>query len=135
LQVVAAAIAHFEIDPKRLEIEITEDSLDFRGVLDDSPYAVLNALSAMGVSIAIDDFGTGYSSLSQLKKMPISTLKIDRSFVRDIASDESDYAIITAIVGLAKTLGMHIVAEGVETEQQAQKLRKLQCDVFQGFLY
>jgi diguanylate cyclase (GGDEF)-like protein/PAS domain S-box-containing protein len=134
LLVVSGAIARFNIDPKLLEIEITEDSLDFRGE-DDKPYTMLNQLSELGVSIAIDDFGTGYSSLSQLKKMPISTLKIDMSFVRDIAASESDHAIITAIVGLAKTLGMQVVAEGVENEEQASQLRILKCDVLQGFLY
>jgi EAL domain-containing protein (putative c-di-GMP-specific phosphodiesterase class I) len=134
LQVLADAISLHNINPALLEIEITEDSLDFRGV-DSTPYDILHSLSAMGLSIAIDDFGTGYSSLSQLKKMPISTLKIDRSFVRDIAIDQSDYAIITAIVGLAKTLDMRIVAEGVENEEQAGKLRDLECNIFQGFLY
>jgi len=134
LQVLADAISQHGINPTLLEIEITEDSLDFRDG-DDTPYEILHSLSAMGLSIAIDDFGTGYSSLSQLKKMPISTLKIDRSFVNDIAINQSDYAIITAIVGLAKTLDMHIVAEGVENEEQAGKLRDLQCNVFQGFLY
>ena len=134
LQVLEAAIARFDIDPKLLEIEITEDSLDFRGE-DETPYTMLNQLSALGLSIAIDDFGTGYSSLSQLKKMPISTLKIDMSFVRDIATSESDHAIITAIVGLAKTLDMSVVAEGVENEEQASRLRSLKCNVLQGFLY
>ncbi len=134
LQVLGAAIARFDIDPKLLEIEITEDSLDFRGD-EDKPYAMLNALSQIGLSIAIDDFGTGYSSLSQLKNMPISTLKIDSSFVRDIAASGSDHAIITAIVGLAKTLDMNVVAEGVETEEQARHLRTLKCNVLQGYLY
>ncbi|MFT3929583.1 MAG: EAL domain-containing protein [Spongiibacteraceae bacterium] len=133
-QVLSDAFKRFGIAPNLFEIEITEDSLDFRGE-ENAPYGILNKLSALGVSIAIDDFGTGYSSLSRLKEMPISTLKIDRSFVRDIASSESDHAIITAIVGLAKTLGMAIVAEGVETEEQAEKLRSLKCNILQGFLY
>jgi diguanylate cyclase (GGDEF)-like protein/PAS domain S-box-containing protein len=132
--VIREALEYFAIDPQLLEIEITEDSLDFRGE-DERPYAILNRLSQLGLAIAIDDFGTGYSSLSQLKKMPISTLKIDGSFVRDIASDESDHAIIAAIVGLAKTLEMKVVAEGVEREEQAQRLRTLECDVLQGFLF
>ncbi len=133
-QVLGNAFKRFNIDPTLFEIEITEDSLDFRNE-ENAPYDILHKLSALGLSIAIDDFGTGYSSLSRLKEMPISTLKIDRSFVRDIASSESDYAIITAIVGLAKTLDMSIVAEGVETEEQATQLRALKCNILQGFLF
>ncbi len=133
-QMLSDALTRFNVSPYLVELEITEDSLDFRGE-EHAPYDILNQLSALGVSIAIDDFGTGYSSLSRLKEMPISTLKIDRSFVRDIASSESDHAIITAIVGLAKTLDMAIVAEGVETSEQAEQLRALKCNVLQGFLY
>jgi EAL domain-containing protein (putative c-di-GMP-specific phosphodiesterase class I) len=89
----------------------------------------------MGIRISIDDFGTGYSSLSYLKRFPIDTVKIDQNFVRDLAHDASDAAIITAVISLARALELEVVAEGVETQEQLAFLRREQCGMVQGFLH
>jgi EAL domain-containing protein (putative c-di-GMP-specific phosphodiesterase class I) len=94
----------------------------------------LQALRNLGSRILIDDFGTGYSSLSYLKHLPIDTLKIDRAFVRDMVANGNDAAIVRAIVGVAKSLGLMLVAEGIESEEQLDCLRKLGCESGQGFL-
>jgi diguanylate cyclase (GGDEF)-like protein/PAS domain S-box-containing protein len=115
-----------------LELEITESL-----IMEDVEYniAVLQAIRAMGVSIAIDDFGTGFSSLSYLAKLPLDTLKIDRSFVIDMTARQEGPALVSTIISLAHSLKLKVVAEGVETEEQSRLLRLLSCDEMQGFLF
>jgi diguanylate cyclase (GGDEF)-like protein/PAS domain S-box-containing protein len=119
------------IRPDRLELEITE-SLILQDVEDN--IETLRALSDAGFGLAIDDFGTGYSSLSYLKKFPIDSLKIDRSFVRDLHSDRDDAAICAAILAMAHELGLKVVAEGIELEEQLDFLKRHGCDMAQGYL-
>ena len=97
--------------------------------------ATLNKLHDMGIQFSIDDFGTGYSSLSYLRRFPIHSLKIDQSFVRDLSSNADDAAIVTAIIALGHSLGMNVIAEGVETMEQLNYLRKMKCDEMQGYLF
>jgi diguanylate cyclase (GGDEF)-like protein/PAS domain S-box-containing protein len=115
-----------------LELEITESL-----IMEDVEYniAVLKAIRAMGVSIAIDDFGTGFSSLSYLAKLPVDTLKIDRSFVIGMTAGQEGLALVSTIISLAHSLKLKVVAEGVETEEQSRLLRSLSCDEMQGFLF
>jgi diguanylate cyclase (GGDEF)-like protein len=121
------------IDPSSLELEITESMVMSHG---ESAVAVLEKLKSIGVQIAIDDFGTGYSSLAYLKRFPIDTLKIDRSFIRDIPADSGDMKITRAIIAMAHSLKLKVVAEGVETPDQLKFLRTQRCDAVQGyFLY
>ncbi|MGA9686255.1 MAG: GGDEF domain-containing phosphodiesterase [Candidatus Sulfotelmatobacter sp.] len=117
---------------KYLELELTESLL-----LDnaDLMLSVVEELKAMGVTLAIDDFGTGYSSLSYLKHFPVSKLKIDRSFVRDVAVNPDDAAITTAIISMAKSLNLKVIAEGVEDEAQMSFLRAQRCDEIQGYYF
>jgi diguanylate cyclase (GGDEF)-like protein len=127
--VVTLASAH--VDPSRLELEITETAL----LQDEAAAASLLAeLRQMGVGIALDDFGTGYSSLSYLLRIPADTLKIDRSFLRRIGAEPSDAALVGSIIAMAKIRGLHVVAEGVEEEEQLTILRELGCDEVQGYL-
>ena len=97
--------------------------------------SILMQIQALGVCLAIDDFGTGYSSLSYLKRLPIDTLKIDRSFITDLTVNADDAAIVSATIGLAQAMGLKIVAEGVETEAQMQALIQKGCGVMQGYLF
>ncbi len=131
LDTIAAVLARTGLAPKSLHIEITESVMmnDPEGFV-----RTLNALRTMGVSIALDDFGTGYSSLSYLKRFPIDYVKIDRTFVRDITTDPMDAGICSAIISMAHNLGMQVIAEGVETTEQAQFLRDRGCDQLQGYL-
>ena len=129
---VAAALSASGLDPALLELELTE-SLIMEDV--DGAIARMRELKRLGVSLSIDDFGTGYSSLSTLKLFPLSRLKIDRSFIRDIPGDPGDMAITSAIVALGHTLDLEVIAEGVETEAQAAFLAETGCDAFQGFLF
>lgn len=119
-------------DPRHLVLEVTESLF-----LQDPEQArdTMLALSAVGVRFALDDFGTGYSSLGYLKRLPLDELKIDQSFVRDLLESSADAAIIETIIALADRLGMRVIAEGVETEEQANWLREHGCRRFQGYLY
>ena len=119
-------------NPKLLKLEITESLI--MDNLDDS-IAKMHAIKLLGVGFSIDDFGTGYSSLSYLQKMPLDQLKIDQAFVRNLVDDSQDTAIIRIILALGKSLGLTVIAEGVETEVQRNYLNKYGCSVFQGFLF
>ncbi len=120
------------MDPSCLELEITESIL----MQNLSTAAMtLQALSAKGMRIFIDDFGTGYSSLSYLKRLPIDTIKIDKSFVGDITTDPDDAAIVTAIIAMAHSLRLKVVAEGVETQEQFDFLLERDCDAMQGYFF
>ncbi|RYE99559.1 MAG: GGDEF domain-containing protein, partial [Oxalobacteraceae bacterium] len=129
---VAAALQASGLPPGALELEVTESLLmrDLNGAL-----GRMEELKAMGVSLSIDDFGTGYSSLSALKSFPISTLKIDKSFVRDLADSPDDQAIALAVISLGHRLDLRVIAEGVETEEQRDFLRAHECDEMQGYLF
>ena len=129
---VRGTIDEFGVDPARIEFEITETLLA-SNVAEHA--RVLRQLGELGCGIAVDDFGTGYSSLSYLKRLPIDTVKIDRSFVRDIVSEPDDAAIVSAVVAMAKKLKLDVVAEGVETQRQLEVLRELGCDRYQGYLF
>jgi diguanylate cyclase (GGDEF)-like protein/PAS domain S-box-containing protein len=120
------------IDPDRLEMEIAEDE-----VMNNYDEAVvkLKTLNEIGINIAIDDFGTGHSSLAYLKRLPVNKLKIDRSFIRDLPDDEEDIAIVKAIIALTRTLGLDIIAEGVETVEQKAFLIENECYLIQGYYY
>jgi EAL domain-containing protein (putative c-di-GMP-specific phosphodiesterase class I) len=120
------------IDPARLELEITESVMleDAVGALE-----VMRTLKQLGIRIAMDDFGTGYSSLTYLKRLPVDTLKIDQSFVRDATHDPNDAEIIRAIVAMARSLQLKVIAEGVETPQQLEFLQGLDCHLYQGYLH
>jgi EAL domain-containing protein (putative c-di-GMP-specific phosphodiesterase class I) len=115
-----------------LELEITE-SMIMHNV--DKAVQTLTKLKTLGIGLSIDDFGTGYSSLSNLKRFPIDTLKIDRSFIRDLPGDSEDKAITRAIIAMGKSLNMTLIAEGVETQEQAEFLRAHACDQFQGYYF
>jgi diguanylate cyclase (GGDEF)-like protein len=129
---VLDAMRNAGVPPTCLEIEVTESVLIGRGA--ERLIQTLQQLRRAGVSVALDDFGTGYASLTHLKALPINRIKIDKSFVRDITLDQEDAAIVSATVGLAHALSLGVVAEGVETVEQATFLRNCGCDVIQGFL-
>ena len=129
---VARILKDTNLDPRWLELELTESS-----IMKDPEEAIekLHELKLMGIKVAIDDFGTGYSSLNYLKRFPIDTLKIDKTFVSDICKDPHDTAIVRAIIQLGHALDLTVIAEGVETKEQLQYLSALECDVLQGFLF
>ena len=127
---VAAALSESGVNPRLLKLELTESMLvnDLAGVV-----AKMNQVKAMGVGFSLDDFGTGYSSLSYLKRLPLDQLKIDQSFVRDILSDASDAVIARTIIALGRSLGLKVIAEGVETAEQRDFLVEMGCEAFQGY--
>ena len=129
---VAHMLKETNLDPRWLELELTESS-----IMKDPEQAIekLHELKLMGISVAIDDFGTGYSSLNYLKRFPIDTLKIDKTFVADVCKDPHDTAIVRAIINLGHALDLTVIAEGVETKEQLQYLSALECDAVQGFLF
>jgi len=128
--VVAAMLAEHGLPPGALSIEVTEHVL-----LDDSVLPALRRICALGVGVTVDDFGVGYSSLAYLKRLPITALKIDRAFIREVADDAYDQAIVGSILSVARTLGLHVTAEGVETEEQLAFVASLGCDEAQGFRF
>jgi EAL domain-containing protein (putative c-di-GMP-specific phosphodiesterase class I) len=129
---VARVLDEHQVDGHRLTLEITEQAL----VRDtDQALATLRGLQQIGVRVAIDDFGTGYSSFAQLKSLPVDTLKIDKGFILELGANPDDLAIVRSIIGLAGSLGMELVAEGVETEIAAAILVELGCTHAQGFLF
>jgi EAL domain-containing protein (putative c-di-GMP-specific phosphodiesterase class I) len=127
---IAAALGESGLDPGALVLEITESATvtDTEGVI-----ALLEELKTLGVGLAIDDFGTGYSSLSYLRRFPVDQLKVDRSFVDGVATNAEDRAIVVSVIDLAHALGINVVAEGVETEEQLDELSAMGCDLAQGF--
>ncbi|MEL7209364.1 MAG: EAL domain-containing protein, partial [Actinomycetota bacterium] len=129
---IDAAVRHFGVPPSALRVEITE-SLLIENV--EQATATLRLLRALGVQVVVDDFGTGFSSLSYLSRFPVDVLKIDKSLMAGLGRDERDTAIVTAVVGLAHTLGLEAIGEGVEDEHQFAALRALGCDQAQGFLF
>jgi len=130
LEIVSAALLDHDLEPHYLEIELTEST-----VMDhaETSIHILEELSRMGVIVSIDDFGTGYSSMSYLRRFPIDKLKIDRSFINDLTTNSDAASIVKAIISLAHSLRLKVVAEGVETAEQLQQLSELGCDQFQGF--
>ena len=120
------------VDPSRLMLELTESV-----VLDrvDEVVDKMQQLKAFGVGFSLDDFGTGYSSLSYLKRLPLDQVKIDRSFIRDVANVDADKALTEAIIAMGRTLSLTVVAQGVETREQAEFLRRNACDELQGFYF
>ena len=130
--VVADALQQAGLSPDNVCLELTESAL--MGVASAS-LAALRALKELGVYVGIDDFGTGHSSLARLRGLPVEVLKVDRSFIDGLGTDHGDSAVVAAILSLAHALGLHVIAEGVETELQADQLRALGCPVAQGFLW
>lgn len=132
LEKVVHILKATDLDPRSLKLEITE-SVMMENI--EGPSEVIRELQGLGVEFSIDDFGTGYSSLSCLHHLPINTLKIDRSFVRRIGENGENKEIVRTIITLAQSLGMGVVAEGIETKEQLERLRELKCTNGQGYLF
>jgi diguanylate cyclase (GGDEF)-like protein/PAS domain S-box-containing protein len=132
IEMLVRILAETGLDPAHLELEITESQVMRQG---EGSVMLLNEIADMGVHLAVDDFGTGYSSLSYLKRLPIGKLKIDQSFIRDITVDPNDTAIVVAIINMAKSLDLDIIAEGIETAGQLTLLRAKGCSVGQGYFF
>lgn len=129
---IQSAIQTYDISPKQLEFEVTESLLatDIQHAIE-----LLKSLQSLGSTIAIDDFGTGYSSLNYIKQLPLDKLKVDRAFIKDLPDDNDDKQITAAIIAMAHTLNLRVVAEGVETEEQMHFLQTLSCEIGQGYLF
>jgi len=132
VQTISDILRDTGLEARYLEIELTESAVMHDA---DQFIAMLNELNDLGVQISIDDFGTGYSSLSYLKRFPVDRLKVDRSFVHDIANDIDDAIIVRTVIALGHNLGLKVVAEGVETQQQLEFLRANRCDELQGYYF
>ena len=132
VETIDQVLAETGVDPALIKLEITES-----GTMDDPIRAtcVLERFKALGVELCIDDFGTGYSSLSHLQRFPLDVLKIDRSFIAGLPEKDESREIVVSIMALARGMGMKVVAEGIETEAQAEELRRLHCDLGQGYLF
>jgi EAL domain-containing protein (putative c-di-GMP-specific phosphodiesterase class I) len=131
-QLIKGVLDETGLPPQYLELELTESLLMSN---EDLMFPVLQELKEIGLNLVIDDFGTGYSSLSYLKQFPVNKLKIDRSFIRDLSIDPDDAAITSAIISMAKGLGLKVIAEGVETNEQMAFLRDHLCDEIQGYFF
>ena len=129
---VQATVQRHAINPARLKFELTESMLQENV---EETILTMSTLKAIGIQFSLDDFGTGYSSLQYIKQLPLNQLKIDQSFVRDIATDSSDKAIASTIIAMAQSLGLEVIAEGVETHEQQQFLLDTGCKHFQGYLF
>jgi EAL domain-containing protein (putative c-di-GMP-specific phosphodiesterase class I) len=129
---VAVILNETELPPAALELEITE-SVAMQNA--EATIRTLKRLKRMGVRVAVDDFGTGQTSLVYLTRFPVDTLKIDRAFVRDLATDAADAMVVSTVIALGKSLNLHVVGEGVETDEQLDFLRRRGCDAVQGFLF
>jgi len=127
---IGAVLSETGLPASALELEVTENI-----VLNDLAVSTLLRIHAMGVQIVVDDFGTGYSSLNYIKRLPVHAIKIDKGFIDDVTRDPYDQGIVKAIATLAQTLGLRVIAEGIETEAQWEFVRSLHCDQAQGFLF
>jgi EAL domain-containing protein (putative c-di-GMP-specific phosphodiesterase class I) len=133
---IATLLKSHNLRPEMLQLEMTERAVfDSHSPAGENRQDTMARLRDLGIKIAIDDFGTGYSSLSYLKNWRVDALKIDRSFVRDLVTDSSDLAIVSAIIAIARHLHIEVIAEGIEAYQQVEILRRLGCSVGQGFLF
>jgi diguanylate cyclase (GGDEF)-like protein/PAS domain S-box-containing protein len=132
VETIAGILQETGLEPRFLELEITEGTIMHQA---DKAVALLEQLHRLGVQLSVDDFGTGYSSLAYLKRFPVQTLKIDQSFVRDLTTDADSAGIVEAVIAMAKSLKLSVIAEGVETKEQLASLTKLKCDEYQGYYF
>jgi len=129
---ISTAMVKYGVGPGQIEVEITESLFMYDA---EEVGGVLKGLSGLGARVTIDDFGTGYSSLGYLRHFSVDALKIDRTFLSDITLSSQSLAIVRAMITMCRGLGIGVIAEGVETQEQLEILRKLQCDEYQGYLF